>query len=106
MVQDHEKVLDYPPVRGMVHDVLFWDHDSPEGGNEDSKSKVNPDEAARAACLALYLVRQGYPAGEVTLLTPYVGQLHLIVQELSKQMNVMVGDQDAEQLAVLVSIYI
>ena len=91
-------------MRGMVHDVFFWDHNNPEGGNDDTKSKVNPKEAEKAAHLALYLVRQGYPAGQVTLLTPYVGQLRLIIRELSKLMDVVVGDQDAEQLAALVSI--
>ena len=102
--QDHDRVLRYPPVRGMAHEVFFWDHDHPEGGNDDSKSKVNPPEAQKAARLALYMVQQGYAAGEVTILTPYVGQLRLIIRELSKLMDVVVGDLDAEQLADLVSL--
>lgn len=102
-MQNHEQVLQYPDVRGMAHNVFFWDHEHPEGGNDESKSKVNLVEAQMAASLAKYLVQQGYPSGEVTILTPYVGQLRLIVRELSKLMDVVVGDSDAEQLADLVS---
>lgn len=102
--QDHEQVLRYPPVRGMMHNTFFWDQNHPEGGNDDSKSKVNSPEAGMAARLALYMVQQGYAAGEVTILTPYVGQLRLIIRELSKLIDVVVGDSDADQLAVLVSL--
>lgn len=86
----------------MCPTVYFWDHDHPEGGNDDSKSKVNPTEAEMAARLALYMVQQGYPAGEVTILTPYVGQLCLIRQAVGRRMGVIVGDADAEQLVKIV----
>ena len=105
LAQDHEHVLRYPPVKGMAHNIFFWDHRHPEGGNDDSKSKVNLAEAQMAARLALYMVQQGYAAGEVTILTAYVGQLRLIIRELSKLMDVVVGDSDAEQLADLVSLH-
>ena len=88
----------------MAHNIFFWDHEHREGGNDDSKSKVNLVEAQMAARLALYMVQQGYAAGEVTILTPYVGQLRVIAHELGKLMDVVVGDIDAEQLASLVSL--
>ena len=97
-------MLKYPPVRGMAHNTFFWDHNHPEGGNDDSKSKVNSPEAGMAARSALYIVQQGYAAGEVTILTPYVGQLRLIIRELSKLIDVVVGDSDADQLAHLVGL--
>ena len=96
-------MLRYPPVRGMAHNIFFWDHEHPEGGNDDSMSKINLVEAQMAARLALYMVQQGYAAGEVTILTPYVGQLRVIIRELGKLTDVVVGDKDAEQLAHLVS---
>lgn len=88
----------------MAHNIFFWDHEHPEGGSDDSKSKVNLVEAQMAARLALYMVQQGYAAGEVSILTPYVGQLRVIARELGKLMDVVVSDTDAEQLASLVSL--
>ena len=52
-----------------------------------------------AGRLAYYTVQQGYPAGEVTILTPYVGQLRLIRQAVASRMDVIVSDTDADQLA-------
>lgn len=98
-MQDHPQVLSYRAVRGMAHNIFFWDHEHPEGGNDDSMSKINLVEAQMAARLAMYMVQQGYAAGEVTILTPYVGQLRVIARELGKLMDVVVGDTDAEQLA-------
>lgn len=64
----------YPKVKGMVHDVFFWNHDHLEGGKDNNSSKQNSVEAARAARLALYLTQQGCKAGDITILTPYVGK--------------------------------
>ncbi|KAK9808579.1 hypothetical protein WJX72_000022 [[Myrmecia] bisecta] len=78
-LQDHPQVASHPAVRGMLHNVFFWHHDHPEGGQGDeSRSKFNTTEAAMAARLAKYLLQQGYGAGQVTIVTPYVGQLMLI----------------------------
>ena len=46
-------------------------------------------------------VDQGYEDGEVTILTPYVGQLRLLRQEVSKYMTAVVNDRDAADLADL-----
>ena len=69
MMQDHVSVRD-PRVKGMVHNVFFWDHNHPDGGRDENASKQNSTEAAMAACLALYLTQQGYKAGDITILTP------------------------------------
>lgn len=73
LIQDHSSVTEYPDVRGMTHNVYFWDHNHPEGGKDENSSKQNSVEAARAARLALYLTQQGYKADDITILTPYVG---------------------------------
>ena len=86
----------------MVHNIFFWDHNNPEGGKDDnSSSKQNSTEAAMAARLAYYLTQQGYTAGDITILTPYVGQLLLLQAEVRKYMRFVVSDKDAEQLAAL-----
>ncbi|KAL3140347.1 hypothetical protein ABBQ38_004611 [Trebouxia sp. C0009 RCD-2024] len=100
-VQDHATVTNYPKVQGMVHDVFFWSHDHPEGGKDENASKQNGKEAAMAARLAFYLVQQGYDGGDITILTPYVGQLLLLRTEIRKYMRFVVSDKDAEQLAAL-----
>ncbi|KAL3153759.1 hypothetical protein ABBQ32_013348 [Trebouxia sp. C0010 RCD-2024] len=100
-LQDHASVTNYPRVQGMVHDVFFWSHDHPEGGKDENASKQNGIEAAMAARLAFYLVQQGYDGGDITILTPYVGQLLLLRTEIRKYMRFVVSDKDAEQLAAL-----
>ena len=55
-----------------------------------------------AARLAFYLKQQGYKEGEITILTPYVGQLRLISQAVAKYVDILIGDSDNEQLALLV----
>lgn len=100
-LQNHGSVEEYPPVKGMVKDVFFWDHNHPEGGKDENSSKQNSTEAAMAARLALYLTQQGYKAGDITILTPYVGQLMLLKAEVRKYMQFVVSDKDAEQLDML-----
>ena len=100
-LQDYAAVSEYPRVKGMVHDVFFWNHDHAEGGKDENASKQNSAEAAMAARLAFYLVQQGYDGGDITILTPYVGQLLLLRTEVRKYMRFMVSDKDAEQLAAL-----
>lgn len=58
-----------------------------------------------AARLAFYLTQQGYKAGDVTILTPYVGQLMLLRQEVRKYMSFVVSEKDEEQLATLQASY-
>jgi hypothetical protein len=77
--QDHPRVQEYPPVKGMLHSLYFLSHDCPEGGAaEESDSKYNTHEALLVVRLARYLLQQGYPQSQVTILTPYLGQLRLI----------------------------
>ena len=99
MMQDAWAVCNYPRVKGMVHNVFFWDHNHLEGGRDENASKQNGTEAAMAARLALYLTQQGYKAGDITILTPYVGQLLLLRAEVRKYMRFVVSDRDAEELA-------
>ncbi|CAI5945859.1 unnamed protein product [Closterium sp. NIES-65] len=96
---DHPSVQSYPEVRGMATNLHFWDHDSPEKGGDylnESKSKTNEGEMDLVVGLATYLLQQGYAGGEITILTPYVGQLLKLRQALSRVVNVKLGESDAE----------
>ena len=81
---DHASVSEYPPVRGVSASVFFLDHCEPEGGDggggPGGASKTNVHEAGIIAGLARYLLAQGYAPGDITVLTPYVGQLHILRQ--------------------------
>lgn len=60
-LKDHVSVTQYPPVKGMVHDVFFLDHDHAEGGvNDDGqgKSKFNTWEVEYCLALARHLMLQ------------------------------------------------
>ena len=41
---------------------------------------------------------QGYKSGEVTILTPYVGQLLKLRQQLSRYMTVILNERDLDAL--------
>ena len=98
-MQNHPSVTEYPKVRGMVHDVFFWNHNHPEGGKDETASKQKRVEAAMAARLAFDVTQQGYK--DIALITPYVGQLSLIRAEVGKYMQFVVSDRDSEELAGL-----
>eukprot|EP00898_Chlorokybus_atmophyticus_P005655 jgi/Chlat1/6090/Chrsp40S05670 len=101
-LKDDSSVAAYPRVRGVAHDVFFFDHDNPESGegdqNVDSKSKVNVFEARMVCELAKYLLKQGYDAGSITIITPYVGQLLELRKLVSREVVVYVSERDEEQI--------
>ena len=76
---DHPVVSAYPPVRGLGKNVFFLDHDVLEdSAGSDAGSKSNAHEAAITYRLARHLLAQGYAPSDITVLTPYVGQLHAL----------------------------
>jgi hypothetical protein len=47
-LQDHDRVKEYPSVRGMAKDVWFFHHTNKEaGGGEDAVSKCNLFEVSK-----------------------------------------------------------
>ena len=75
---DHEITQSRPSVKGMKHNVYFVNHNEYENSNPDLvnlKSYSNEHEAAFLASLCNYLIQQGYKSEQITIITPYVGQL-------------------------------
>ncbi|CAI6006279.1 unnamed protein product [Closterium sp. NIES-64] len=104
---DHLFVHGYPDVQGMAVNLHFWDHGSPESGRDDlggGKSKSNAGEAAMVVGLVTYLLQQGYTGGDITILTPYVGQLLKLRQALSQVVDVRLGEGDAEEESTVIII--
>jgi hypothetical protein len=54
-LRDHPRTLRYPDVKGLLHNVFFWDHDHKEGGQDENKSKFNTLEVEMALGLARWV---------------------------------------------------
>ena len=75
ILHDHEDTLKYDNIEGMKHNMFFVDHCQPEDPNPDLKSPSNKHEAAFLTGLCNYLLQQGYQPHQITVITPYVGQM-------------------------------
>jgi len=102
-LQDHAKVLEYPDVQGTNANVFFFDHNHPEGGelDDESLSKVNEFEVLMVVKFARYLLLQGYGPGDITILTPYLGQLKRLKTLMSETTMIFVDERDEEDLRKL-----
>ncbi|KAF9791979.1 P-loop containing nucleoside triphosphate hydrolase protein [Thelephora terrestris] len=98
-----------PPIRGLRNTVIFVDHKRPEDDDSTlsdprylgtTTSKRNKFEVDMIVKIVKYLKQQGYGSGEMTVLTPYLGQLVLLREELQTIDQVMFGERDVESLEV------
>ncbi|PYH79142.1 putative nonsense-mediated mRNA decay protein [Aspergillus uvarum CBS 121591] len=106
-LQDGEKTLNRPAPRGLQDRVIFIDHRHPEGSlggvadRNDSggnASKQNPFEVQLVLSIVRYLGQQGYGTDKLVVLTPYLGQLHLLREELRKETDPILNDLDSYDL--------
>ena len=74
-LKDDASVLHYDNIKGIGKDVFFLSHHFEEDHDEELKSKGNYHEAKFIAELCRYLLLQGYDQSQITILTPYTGQL-------------------------------
>ena len=104
---DNEKTLNRPSPRGLQDRVIFFNHDHPEVGaiqiadrrDEGAKaSKRNVFEAEMVLKIVRYLAQQGYGTDKLVVLTPYLGQLHLLRNQLSKENDPILNDLDSFDL--------
>lgn len=108
LLEDHGSVLLHPAVLGLTKNVVFIDHRHHEGisrfaskqmlDSESIHSKVNLLEVQMVVAVVRYLFQQGYKSKQMVVLTPYMAQLNLIKQALSKEYEVEVGELDMEGL--------
>ena len=102
-LEDHTSVSKYPSTMGVPLDMLFLDHSFFENGANDSEmtTKSNSYEASMCAELVRFFLLQGYRHDQVTILTPYVGQILAISREMKKRVkdvSTFVSDLDQEIL--------
>ena len=110
-LDDAESVSDHPFVRGIKDRLFFISHNEPEDGQlvawgpseipaaEKSRkavrpidlagaemSKTNTFEASYLIQLVLYLLKNGYKASQIVVLSMYKGQL-MLLKRLAKEVN-------------------
>ena len=74
----------------MLKAVFFWDHNSAEEYSQTNmRSYTNAEEAHRAVRLARFLVAQGYDKATITILAAYQGQVFLIRNQLTFELQGM-----------------
>jgi hypothetical protein len=96
-----------PTFRGFQDNVIFVSHDKPELNadaiadrrDEDQKcSKENEHEVDMVLKCVRYLGQQGYSTNQIVILTPYLGQLYLLVRRLSQDNDPWLNDLDSFEL--------
>lgn len=106
-LEDDKKTMNRPAPRGLRDRVVFIQHEHPEMDfseisdrrDEGSKqSKRNCFEAELILKIVKYLGQQGYGTDKLVVLTPYLGQLHLLRDELSKNNDPVLNDLDSYDL--------
>ncbi|KAM0302276.1 hypothetical protein ACHAPM_004267 [Fusarium culmorum] len=105
-LKDSENVKEYPQVVGMRRRLFWFDHDHPETANDNnestSTSKSNSFEVDMTASLVSHLSQQGkYGAGDIAVLTPYLGQLQLLRRRMESMFEICVNDRDADELEAI-----
>lgn len=104
---DDPKTLNRPPPLGLRDRVIFLDHRNAEAQfktvsdrrDEGAKgSKQNTFEAEIVLKIVKYLGQQGYGTDDLVVLTPYLGQLHLLRDSLRKETDPVLNDLDSYDL--------
>ena len=104
-LEDHKSTLGRCHISGVANDVVFLDHQFSETLDEATAAvgmatTVNLYEVDMVVSIAKYIIQQGqFPLDQVTILTPYLGQLSLIRKKLDDtKIGSYVNDQDFSDL--------
>ena len=82
---NHGSVQKYPDVQGISKNLFFVSHTQPESENPNLLSYENDFEVKYVASLCSHLLRLGYSPSQITILTPYVGQLLMLRNTMPKK---------------------
>lgn len=106
-LEDAEKTQGRPSMRGLQDNVIFVSHSRPEliadslADRRDegaASSKENIYEAEMVLKCVRYLGQQGYKTDDIVILTPYLGQLYLLLKTLSAENDPILNDLDSHEL--------
>ncbi|RDL34326.1 NFX1-type zinc finger-containing protein 1 [Venustampulla echinocandica] len=99
---DAKSTLNRSDIRGFQDNIVFLNHSEKETVLQSSRelndgrssSKQNPFEAQMILKCVRYLAQQGYGSDKLVVLTPYLGQLKLLREQLSKENDPILNDMD------------
>ncbi|KAF8876358.1 P-loop containing nucleoside triphosphate hydrolase protein, partial [Gymnopilus junonius] len=106
-LEDAPKTKGRPDLRGVQDNVIFINHDQPEDelvGVADMRdmgsksSKQNLYEARMVLKIVKYMAQQGYGTDKMVVLTPYLGQLRKLQDELRAETDPVLNDLDSYDL--------
>lgn len=106
-LSDAPSTLSRSPLRGLLSRVVFIDHRNPElaasavadrRDDASTVSKQNHWEVSMILKVVRYMAQQDYGTANQAVLTPYLGQLSLLHQELSKENDPILNDLDYFEL--------
>lgn len=84
-LKDHQSTLNREQIKGVSKDVFCFNHSEMEDSSaEDGHSKKNSFEAEMVVGLVRYLRQQDYRGEQITIITPYMGQVVLIRKYMKK----------------------
>jgi len=83
-LRDHKSTLDYPEIMGVDARCFFMSHNHYEDDEGESHSKANSFEANFIGALVAHLVKSGYDESQITVLSPYLGQVRLLKNKLRR----------------------
>ena len=96
-----------PDIRGLQSNVVFISHEHREDDARETanwkdmssvSSKQNRFEVEMVLKCVRYLAQQGYGTEKIVVLTPYLGQLHLLQKVLSQENDPVLNDLDSFDL--------
>lgn len=106
-LEDVEKIYGRPNLRGFQSNVIFVSHSHPElnaariadrRDGDVKASKENVYEVEVVLKCVRYLAQQGYGTEDIVVLTPYLGQLYLLVNTLFNENDPILNDLDSHEL--------
>lgn len=106
-LENADKTQGRPMLRGFQDNVIFVSHGHLETNankiadrrDGDAKSsKENAYEADMVLRCVRYLGQQGYGTENIVVLTPYLGQLYLLVKTLAAENDPFLNDLDSYEL--------
>ncbi|KAI0409117.1 hypothetical protein F4802DRAFT_615645 [Xylaria palmicola] len=100
---DSPHVSDYPEVVGMRQRLFWFDHNESESRGDASQplstSYTNQFEIEMVSATVSHLVRQGvYKQDQIAVITPYLGQLHMLRKRLRNSFEIVLNDRDSDEL--------
>ncbi|KAF9042774.1 P-loop containing nucleoside triphosphate hydrolase protein [Hymenopellis radicata] len=104
---DAPKTKNRDDIQGLQDNIIFINHAHPEDNNAAiadkrdlgaKSSKQNTFEAQMVLRVVRYLAQQGYGTRDIVVLTPYLGQLQTLREQLQGETDPVLNDLDSFEL--------